>query len=312
MTLAKIAEGAKAGFLKAGADLDDMTVRAEKANPPRKGNYGFTTLVTISDGSGQDAKCFTDGEHTPALGEMFFLTGVRFYDYSEPAKEKGPGVWRNLGLTAKGMAPAGSSPAAQSQPGSPAGAASSTGRESEGERRDSIEAQAVMKASAVIIRGAYDGVLSKGGDMTGFKIMHDFDSVFDHLWTKLQTTKGKAQPAQPAQPAKPGGEGEGTFIEAQQVRAILMKMYNDDAVKAKAAFQAITGVDGLSACPDKACAEKWLTQARKIEASRNGLKRDDSKAAFLDTLIKPGLDMDERNSELENVVASDKLDDIPF
>ena len=199
-----------------------------------------------------------------------------------------------------------------SQPGSPAGAASSAGRESEGERRDSIEAQAVMKASAVIIRGAYDGVLSKGGDMTGFKIMHDFDSVFDHLWTKLQTTKGKAQPAQPGQPGKPGGEGEGTFIEAQQVRAILMKMYNDDAVKAKAAFQAITGVDGLSACPDKACAEKWLTQARKIEASRNGLKRDDSKAAFLDTLIKPGLDMDERNSELENVVASDKLDDIPF
>ena len=90
-----------------------------------------------------------------------------------------------------------------SQPGSPAGAASSTGRESEGERRDSIEAQATMHAAAEVVAALRHGAVALTGLVVPL-VMQEYDAIFDHLWAKLQATKrGAAQPDAPAKPEQP-------------------------------------------------------------------------------------------------------------
>ena len=304
MTLAKIVEGFKAGFIKPKADLDELTVKVDKTKPPKEGDYGFTTLLTVSDGSGQDSAVFIDGQHTPAIGSMATLTGVRFYKYEEPDKEKGGGKWHNLTLTAKGLVQSGSQ-AAQSQPGSQAPAGN-------GDKDARIERQSARRDAVMLVAGMLGNPEAKpcSEDSVFASVEKAYHFMLKITGTEALPAPGTAQSAgQPGQeagqPAKP--EGPGTFAEAAAAGAMLVKIMDGDQAKARQAFTNLTGSKTLSECPDQGCATSWLTIVTKIKRSFEELEKPDEQALFRETLVKPGLTPDERDSALENIVVGSAL-----
>ena len=77
--------------------------------------------------------------------------------------------------------------------------------------------------------------------------------------------------------------------------------------KARQAFTNLTGSKTLSECPDQGCATSWLTIVTKIKRSFEELAKPDEQALFRETLVKPGLTPDERDSALENIVVGSAL-----
>jgi hypothetical protein len=71
------------------------------------------------------------------------------------------------------------------------------------EERASIEAQATMHAAADIVAAMYHGVMVGNtyiDKMPAVLARGEFDTLFDHLWAKLQATKAKAAASAPRQP----------------------------------------------------------------------------------------------------------------
>lgn len=302
MTLAKIVEGVKAGFIKKekGKDgVDDLQVRVEKTNPPREGQWGFTTLLTVSDGSGQDAKVFVDGEHAPALGSSVTLHNVRFYSYDEPAKEKGGGVWHNLGLSAKSL-----TADSASQPGPGAGPS----RPGNGGGRDNdarIERQSARR-DAVMLVASIDPLTELGQTVLDAKL--GMMEVAYHAMLKLTGTEALPAPSQPSTGPSPEATGPSVFIEAKTAATILLRICGGDKAKAQIAFKHLTGVEHLAECKDKGMAEGWLTLARNIDAQFQKCAAE-GKAEFIAVLVQPGLDPDARDNALETILMGQ---DIPF
>jgi hypothetical protein len=297
---------------------DSMVVTVSKAKEPKSGESGdrkwFSTMLTVSDGSGQDAIVFVNGEHRPAIGSQVTLEGVKFYSFERKAKERGGGEWLNLGLTATGLTGSAGS-ATQSQSGSQAPA---TNNDSKGygyddppEKRTSIEAQACMHDAVQFGLLRYE---KNGHDLDDAEAV--MEKAMATLWVLLQKTKSAVLPAQPAQsantsqpaagqPAKP--EGPGTFAEAATAGAMLVKIMDGDQAKARQAFTALTGAKTLSECPDQGCATGWLTIVTNLKRSFEKLAKPDEQALFRETLVEPGLTPDERDAKLEDIVVGSAL-----
>lgn len=297
MTLAGIVAGHRARpFGTKDHVADSMTVVVDKAKEPKKGEADgrtwFSTMLTVSDGSGQDAIVFVNGEHRPVIGSQVTLEGVKFYSFERKAKEKGGGEWLNLGLTATGLT--GSTQSASQPPSSPALVGS-------GDKDARIERQSARRDAVMLVAGMLANPDAK--PMSEDAVMASVEKVY-HFMLKITGT----EPIQLPAPGYTEQSGQpDTFAEAAAAGAMLVKLVGGDQAKARQMFTNLTGAKTLSECPDKGCADGWLTIITNIKRSYEKLTKDDDKVLFVETLLKPGLTPDERDAELENILVGSAL-----
>jgi len=88
---------------------DKLTVIVKACSPPQektgpKGQF-WSTMIDVRTEDGQTARVFVTDKWNVTPGQKIELANVRFFDYSEPPKTSGGGVWKNLALTASGIHP---------------------------------------------------------------------------------------------------------------------------------------------------------------------------------------------------------------